>query len=135
MTTFLWNVRRLPPRLVASPARLQFAIAWANIAAQRRAATESALTRFTTALAPGDLDATTVDLRAEATVVRAVAEIFADSGGGRLRSCGRDDVRAEHPASAAACGRRKPCRMRGDLLLRVQRRAHSANGRRPTGRW
>jgi serine/threonine-protein kinase PknK len=81
MTTFLGIVRSLPPRLVASRARLQLAIAWANILLQRRAATESALTPFTTAVARGNLDATAEDLHAEASVIRAVAEIFSDRVG------------------------------------------------------
>src|SRR6516165_6288888 len=79
MTTLLAIVKKLPPQLVVSRARLQLTIAWANNLLQRRAPTEAALNRFESALDRADLsDAMRVDLRAEADVVRAVAEIFAD---------------------------------------------------------
>jgi len=79
MTTLLAIVKKLPPQLVVSRARLQLTIAWANNLLQRRAPTEAALNRFESALDRADLsDAMRADLRAEADVVRAVAEIFAD---------------------------------------------------------
>jgi serine/threonine-protein kinase PknK len=79
MTTLLAIVKKLPPQLVVSRPRLQLTIAWANNLLQRRAPTEAALNRFESALDRADLsDAMRADLRAEADVVRAVAEIFAD---------------------------------------------------------
>jgi len=79
MTTLLEIVKKLPPQLVVSRARLQLVIAWANILLQRSALTDGALNRFEAALDRTDLsDATRADLRAEADVLRAVAEVFAD---------------------------------------------------------
>ncbi|HUO40333.1 MAG TPA: protein kinase [Mycobacterium sp.] len=79
MTTFLGIVEKLPPQLVASRARLQLVIAWANILLQRPAATDAALNRFSAAVSAEALpDVTLADLTVEAQVVRAVAEIFAD---------------------------------------------------------
>ena len=79
MTTLLGIVKKLPPQLVASRARLQLDIAWANILLQHSALADGALNRFEAALGRANLsDATRADLRAEADVVRAVAEIFAD---------------------------------------------------------
>jgi serine/threonine-protein kinase PknK len=79
MTTLLGIVAKLPPRLVVSRVRLQLVIAWANILLQRSALTDAALNRFEAALGRAGLpDATRADLRAEANVVRAVAEVFAD---------------------------------------------------------
>jgi serine/threonine-protein kinase PknK len=79
MTTLLGIVKKLPPQLVVSRARLQLIIAWANILLQRSVPAAGALNRFETALGRADLpDATQADLRAEADVLRAVAEIFAD---------------------------------------------------------
>ena len=51
MTTFLEIAKKLPPRLLAFRARLQLAIAWANILLQRRAPADAALNRFEAALA------------------------------------------------------------------------------------
>ena len=83
MTTLLGIVAKLPPRLVVSRVRLQLVIAWANILLQRSALTDAALNRFEAALDHAGLpDATRADLRAEADVVRAVAEVFADRTGG-----------------------------------------------------
>ncbi|MGO9506187.1 MAG: protein kinase domain-containing protein [Mycobacterium sp.] len=79
MTTLLGIVKKLPPQLVVSRARLQLDIAWANILLQRSTLPAGALNRFEAALGRADLsDAAQVDLRAEADVVRAVAESFAD---------------------------------------------------------
>ena len=79
MTTFLEIAKKLPPRLLAFRARLQLAIAWANILLQRRAPADAALNRFEAALGSAELsDAARTDLRAEADVVRGVAELFTD---------------------------------------------------------
>jgi ATP/maltotriose-dependent transcriptional regulator MalT len=79
MTTLLGIVKKLPPRLVVSRAPLQRTIAWANILLQRPASTSAALTCFETALDRADLtDAMRADLRAEADVVRGIADAFAD---------------------------------------------------------
>jgi serine/threonine-protein kinase PknK len=72
-------VKKLPPQLVVSRARLQLVIAWANILLQRSALTGSALNRFEASLDRADLaDAARADLRAEADMLRAVADVFAD---------------------------------------------------------
>ena len=79
MTTFLEIAKKLPPRLLASRARLQLAIAWANILLQRRAPANAALNRFEAALGRAELsDASRSNLRVEADVLRGVAELFAD---------------------------------------------------------
>ncbi len=79
MSTLLGIVEKLPPQLVVSRVRLQLVIAWANILLQRSARADAALNRFEAALAGAHLpDARRADLRAEADVVRAVAEVFAD---------------------------------------------------------
>ncbi|HSS23018.1 MAG TPA: protein kinase, partial [Mycobacterium sp.] len=79
MTTLLGIVKKLPPQLVVSRARLQLTIAWANILLQRPAPTNAALNRFEAAIDHADLSgAMRADLRAEADVVRGVAEMFAD---------------------------------------------------------
>ena len=79
MTTLLAIVKKLPPRLVVSRAPLQRTIAWANILLQRPAPTYAALKCFETALDRADLtDAMRADLRAEADVVRGIADAFAD---------------------------------------------------------
>jgi serine/threonine-protein kinase PknK len=79
MTTLLAIVKKLPPQLVVSRPRLQLTIAWANNLLQRGAPTYAALSRFEAAIVGADLSsAARADLRAEADVVRAVAEIFAD---------------------------------------------------------
>ena len=77
MTTLLEIVKKLPPHLLVSRARLQLVIAWANILLQRTAPAEAALNRFEAALDSTDL-ATRADLRVEADVLRGVADIFAD---------------------------------------------------------
>jgi serine/threonine-protein kinase PknK len=79
MTTLLGIVKKLPAPLVVSRARLQLIIAWANILLQRSVPAAGALNRFEAALGrAGFSDATQADLRAEADVLRAVGEIFAD---------------------------------------------------------
>jgi serine/threonine-protein kinase PknK len=79
MTTLLGIVKKLPPQLVVSRARLQLIIAWANILLQHSVLAAAALNRFEAALGRANLsDAAEADLRAEADVLRAVAEIFAD---------------------------------------------------------
>ena len=90
MTTLLGIVKKLPPQLVASRPRLQLDIAWANILLQHSALSDGALNRFEAALGRANLsDPARADLRAEADVARAVAEIFAD------RVEGVDDLVAE----------------------------------------
>jgi serine/threonine-protein kinase PknK len=79
MTTLLGIVKKLPTQLVVSRARLQLSIAWANVLLQRAAPAHAALNRFEVALERAELDeATRSDLRAEADVLRGVAEMFAD---------------------------------------------------------
>jgi serine/threonine-protein kinase PknK len=79
MTTFLGIIEKLPPELVVVRPRLQLFIAWADILLQRRSATDAALTRFTAALAHADpCDPAGPDLQAEARIIQAVAEVFAD---------------------------------------------------------
>jgi ATP/maltotriose-dependent transcriptional regulator MalT len=79
MTTLLGIVKKLPPQLVVSRARLQLTVAWANILLQRLAPAAAALKSFEVALDRADLtDATRADLRIEADVMSGVAEIFAD---------------------------------------------------------
>ncbi len=79
MTTLLGIVKKLPPQLVVLRARLELTIAWANILLQRPAPADAALNRVEAAIDHADLSAAMqADLRAEADVVRGVAEIFAD---------------------------------------------------------
>ena len=79
MTTLLGIVEKLPPQLVVRRARLQLTLAWANILLQRPAPAYAALNRFEAAIDHADVAAALrADLRAEADVVRGVAEIFAD---------------------------------------------------------
>lgn len=79
MTTLLGIVKKLPPRLVVSQARLQLTIAWANILLERLAPAAAALKSFEVALDRAALtDAKRADLRVEADVARAVADSFAD---------------------------------------------------------
>jgi ATP/maltotriose-dependent transcriptional regulator MalT len=79
MTTLLGIVKKLPPRLVVSRARLQLTLAWANILLQRLAPAVAALKSFEAALDRADLaDAVRADLRVEADVLRGAGDIFAD---------------------------------------------------------
>jgi ATP/maltotriose-dependent transcriptional regulator MalT len=77
MTTLLEIVKKLPPQRLMSRTRLQLVIAWANILLQRAAPAEIALNRFEAA-SKGTDPSTRADLRAEADVLRGVADIFAD---------------------------------------------------------
>ena len=79
MTTLLGIVKKLPPQMVASRARLQLTIAWANLLLQRQGPMQAAVHRFEASVANADLDETTrADLKAEAGVLQAVAETHAD---------------------------------------------------------
>ncbi len=90
MTTFLGLVDKLPPQLVTSRPLLQLAMAWANILLHRTQATAAALDRFAAAMAKADLpEERRAELTLEASVVRAVAEIYAD------RIDGLEDLLAE----------------------------------------
>ena len=78
MTTLLEIVKKLPSHLV-SRARLQLAIAWANMLLQRTAPADDALNRFAAALGSADLtEEVREDLRVEADVLRGCADMFAD---------------------------------------------------------
>jgi serine/threonine-protein kinase PknK len=83
MTTLLGIIDKLPPRVVASRPRLQLDLAWAHILLQHSAQAHAALNRFEAAVDGAEPSETArADLRAEADVVRGVAEIFADRGDG-----------------------------------------------------
>jgi ATP/maltotriose-dependent transcriptional regulator MalT len=107
MTTFLGIVKKLPPQMVTSRARLQLTIAWANILLQRTAPAYTALNRFEAALQHADLpDAASADLRVEADVMRGVAEMFADKADNLealvAEALSRPDTR--HPRVAGVAG-------------------------------
>jgi len=79
MTTLLEIIKKLPSHLLVSRARVQLAIAWANMLLQRTAPADDALDRFEAALDSTDLtEAVRVDLRVEADVLRGCADMFAD---------------------------------------------------------
>jgi ATP/maltotriose-dependent transcriptional regulator MalT len=79
MTTLLGIIKKLPSQLVTSRARLQLNLGWAHILLQHTAATNAALNRFEAAVGRAELsDTARADMCAEANVVRAVAESFAD---------------------------------------------------------
>jgi ATP/maltotriose-dependent transcriptional regulator MalT len=79
MTTLLGIIDKLPPRLVASRPRLQLNLAWAHILLQHSAPAHAALNRFAAAVDGAELSETArADIRAEADVVRGVAEMLAD---------------------------------------------------------
>jgi serine/threonine-protein kinase PknK len=79
MTTLLGIIDKLPPRVVASRPRLQLDLAWAHILLQHSAPANAALNRFEAAVDGAEPSVTVrADLRAEADVVRGVAEIHAD---------------------------------------------------------
>ena len=79
MTTLLGIVNKLPSQLVTSRPRLQLTLGWAHILLQHTAATNTALNRFEAAVGRAELsDTARADMCAEANVVRAVAESFAD---------------------------------------------------------
>ena len=127
MTTLLGIVKKLPPQLVVSRARLQLTIAWANILLQRRCPTARRAESLRGGVTSADLaEATRADLRAEADVLRAVAEILRRPRRARGRSGRRGDVEAGHAASAGARGGRKYRGVRGDLPFRLRHRAPAA---------
>ncbi|HVQ49288.1 MAG TPA: protein kinase [Mycobacterium sp.] len=79
MTTLLGIIDKLPPRAVASRPRVQLNLAWAHILLQHSAPANAALNRFEAAVDGAERsEAVRADLRAEADVVRGVAEIHAD---------------------------------------------------------
>jgi serine/threonine-protein kinase PknK len=79
MTTLLEIVKKLPSHLLVSRARVQLAIAWANMLLQRTAPADDALNRFEAAVDSTDLAETVrVDMRVEADVLRGCADMFAD---------------------------------------------------------
>jgi len=79
MTTLLGIIDKLPPRVVASRPRLQLDLAWAHILLQHSAQAHAALNRFEAAVDSVEPSETArADLRAEADVLRGVAEMFAD---------------------------------------------------------
>jgi ATP/maltotriose-dependent transcriptional regulator MalT/serine/threonine protein kinase len=79
MTTLLEIVKKLPPRLVVSRARLQLTLAWTNVLLQRLAPAAAALKSFEAALDRANIaEATRADLRVEADVLCGVGNIFAD---------------------------------------------------------
>ena len=107
MTTLLEIVKKLPSDLVVGRPRLQLIVAWANILLQRPAPAAIALDHFQAALARADLnEATRADLRAEADVVRAVAEAFADRSRPWIISWPKH-VTTGHFPSLGSRGRRK----------------------------
>jgi ATP/maltotriose-dependent transcriptional regulator MalT len=79
MTTLLAIVKKLPPRMVVSRARLQLTIVWANMLLQRLVPAAAAMKSFEAALDRADLtDAMRADLSVEADVVRGCGDMFAD---------------------------------------------------------
>jgi serine/threonine-protein kinase PknK len=79
MTTLLGIIDKLPLRVVASRPRLQLNLAWAHILLQHSAPAHAALNRFAAAVDGAEFSGTArADLRAEADVVRGVADIFGD---------------------------------------------------------
>jgi serine/threonine-protein kinase PknK len=79
MTTLLGIINKLPSQLVTSRPRLQLNLGWAHILLQHTAATNAALNRFEAGVGRAELsDAARADMCAEANVVRAVADSFAD---------------------------------------------------------
>jgi serine/threonine-protein kinase PknK len=83
MTSLLALLAKLPAALVVSRPRLQLVIAWAQILLQHTAPAYAALNRVDGAMDRAGLaDVARADLKAEADVVRGVAEMFADRAGG-----------------------------------------------------
>jgi serine/threonine-protein kinase PknK len=79
MTTLLGIINKLPSPLVTSRPRVQLNLGWAHILLQHTAAANAALNRFEAAVGRAELsDTARADMCAEANVVRAVAESFAD---------------------------------------------------------
>ena len=127
MTTLLGIVKKLPPQIVASRARLQLTIAWANLLLQRQGPMQAAVNRFRSQhdqrRPRGD------DTRGSESRSRRAA-----SGRGNTRrphrergkSGRRSDVEAGHSTSASARGGRKYRGVRGDLPIRLRHRAPTA---------
>jgi ATP/maltotriose-dependent transcriptional regulator MalT len=79
MATLIGLVGKLPPAVVQSDPRLQLALAWANIVLHRIPAADQALERMESGLLQsGVSDDEIADLRAEAGVVRGVADLRSD---------------------------------------------------------
>lgn len=79
MSTLLGLIAKLPPSLVADSAYLQLAIAWANILLNRFGPALPALARIQPALEQSGLPpADRESIRVEASVAKAVLEIYAD---------------------------------------------------------
>ena len=127
MTTLLGIVNKLPPQIVASRARLQLTIAWANLLLQRQGPMQAAVNRFQAGMTNADLDGD--DTRGFESRSRRAA-----SGRGntrrphreRGRSGRRSDVEAGHSTSAGARGGRKYRGVRGDLPIRLRHRPPTA---------
>ncbi len=82
MTSLLALVAKLPAALVVTRPRLQLTVAWAQILLQHTAPAYGALNRLDLAMGRAGLaDSARADMKAEADVVRGVAEIFADRAG------------------------------------------------------
>ena len=138
MTTLLAIVKKLPPQLVVSRARLQLTIAWANMLLQRLAPAAAALKSLrggAGSCRPHRRDAGGSECRSR----RACAEcgdMFADRVGNQsidlvAEALSRPDT--FHPRVPGGGG--KYCSVRRDLPLRLRRRAPTAaRGRRPTRR-
>jgi ATP/maltotriose-dependent transcriptional regulator MalT len=79
MATLIGLVGKLPPAVVRSDPRLQLALAWANIVLHRIPAAEQALELMEARMTKyGITDEEIADLRAEAGVVRGVADLRSD---------------------------------------------------------
>jgi ATP/maltotriose-dependent transcriptional regulator MalT len=79
MATLIGLVGKLPPAVVQSDSRLQLALAWANIVLHRIPAAERALALVASGLENSGLsDDEIADVRAEAGVVRGVADLRSD---------------------------------------------------------
>jgi ATP/maltotriose-dependent transcriptional regulator MalT len=79
MATLIGLVGKLPPSVVQSDPRLQLALAWANIVLHRIPAAEQALTVLGSRLESSGLDDDEIaDIRADAGVVRGVADLRSD---------------------------------------------------------
>ena len=107
MTTWLGIIDKLPSQLVASRPRLQLTLGWAHILLQHTTAANTALNRFEIALRGADLsEAARADMCAEANVVRAVAESFADRAENVDRLVAEAMSRPDtlHPRAAGVAG-------------------------------
>ena len=123
MTTLLEIAKKLPPKMLASRARLQLVIAWANILLQRRAPANAALNRFEAALGSAELtDASRADLRVEADVLRGVADIFADRSDRVDSLVAEAFSRPDTLPSSSTRGRREYRSLRCHLPFRIRQR-------------